>query len=156
MTDLARLFSSSASSISSLAVSPSLAPTSCLSTGNNLIIFRISLTDIFFCGLECVCHSLAYVAYFVFLRDFCIRRQRAAVASRCATNFATHLPYLAHPSPYLATYLPAGVYILENTLPPGGGGGGDKYGLMGKKYHENNAHADKKEKKKERTREKKR
>jgi hypothetical protein len=34
--------------------------------------------------------------------------------------------------------------------------GGNKYGLMGKKYHENNARADKKEKKKERTREKKR
>jgi len=36
-------------------------------------------------------------------------------------------------------------------------GGGNKYGLMGKKYHENNARAPtKKEKKKERTREKKR
>jgi hypothetical protein len=34
-----------------------------------------------------------------------------------------------------------GVYILENTPPPGGG---NKYGLMGKKYHENNARADKK------------
>jgi hypothetical protein len=28
--------------------------------------------------------------------------------------------------------------------PSGGPRGGDKYGLMGKKYHENNAHADKK------------
>ncbi len=37
----------------------------------------------------------------------------------------------------------AGVYILENTPPPPGGGG-NKYGLMGKKYHENNARADKK------------
>ena len=36
----------------------------------------------------------------------------------------------------------AGVYILENTPPPGGGG--NKYGLMGKKYHENNTRADKK------------
>ncbi len=27
---------------------------------------------------------------------------------------------------------------------PPGGGGGNKYGLMGKKYHENNASADKK------------
>jgi hypothetical protein len=43
---------------------------------------------------------------------------------------------------------------LENTPPRGGGG--NKYGLMGKKYHEINARADKKEKKKERTREKKR
>ncbi len=36
----------------------------------------------------------------------------------------------------------AGVYILENTPPPQGGG--NKYGLMGKKYHENNARADNK------------
>ncbi len=40
---------------------------------------------------------------------------------------------------------PAGVYILENTPPPPPPeGGGNKYGLMGKKYHENNARADKK------------
>ncbi len=31
--------------------------------------------------------------------------------------------------------------------PGGGGGGGNKYGLMGKKYHENNVRADKKEEK---------
>jgi hypothetical protein len=31
---------------------------------------------------------------------------------------------------------------LENTPPPRGGG--NKYGLMGKKYHENNVCADKK------------
>ncbi len=41
----------------------------------------------FFGGLECVGHSFAYVAHFVFLRDVWIRTQRAAVASR-----ATHLP----------------------------------------------------------------
>jgi hypothetical protein len=29
-------------------------------------------------------------------------------------------------------------------IPPPPPGGGNKYGLMGKKYHENNAHADKK------------
>ncbi len=33
---------------------------------------------------------------------------------------------------------------MENTPPPPGGGGGNKYGLMGKKYHENNARAAKK------------
>jgi hypothetical protein len=33
---------------------------------------------------------------------------------------------------------------LENTPPTPGGGGGNEYGLMGKKYHENNACADKK------------
>ena len=32
---------------------------------------------------------------------------------------------------------------MENTPPPPGGGG-NEYGLMGKKYHENNACADKK------------
>jgi hypothetical protein len=42
-------------------------------------------------GLECVGHSFAYVAHFVFLRDVWIRTQRLAVASRCATNLATHL-----------------------------------------------------------------
>ncbi len=47
---------------------------------------------IFFGGLECVGHSFAYVAHFVFLRDVWIRTQRAAVASRRATNLATYLP----------------------------------------------------------------
>jgi hypothetical protein len=40
----------------------------------------------FFGGLECVGHSFAYVAHFVFWRDVWIRTQRAAVASRRATN----------------------------------------------------------------------
>jgi hypothetical protein len=35
-----------------------------------------------FGGLECVGHSFAYVAHFVFLRDVWIRTQRVAVASR--------------------------------------------------------------------------
>jgi hypothetical protein len=47
---------------------------------------------IFFCGLECVVHSFAYVTHFVFLKDVWIRTQRAAVASRRAANLATHLP----------------------------------------------------------------
>ncbi len=34
---------------------------------------------------------VAYVAHFVFLRDVWMRTQRAAVASRRATNLATHL-----------------------------------------------------------------
>jgi hypothetical protein len=46
----------------------------------------------FFGGLECVGHFFAYVAHFVFLRNVCIRTQRAAVASKRATNLATHLP----------------------------------------------------------------
>jgi hypothetical protein len=66
-------------------------------------------------AIECVCHSFANVAHFVSSRDDWIRTQRAAVASRCATNLATHLPgqlnhapisLLCHPSPYLATRLP--------------------------------------------------
>jgi hypothetical protein len=74
---------------------------------------------IFFGGLECVGHSFAYVAHFVFLRDAWIRTQSAAVASKRATNsnpspllshpsplFSHPSPLLSHPSPYLATYLP--------------------------------------------------
>ncbi len=47
---------------------------------------------LFFGGLECVGHSIAYVARFIFLRDIWIRTQRAAIANRRATNIATHLP----------------------------------------------------------------
>jgi hypothetical protein len=39
-------------------------------------------------------HSLTYAAHFVFWRDAWIRTQRAAVASRCATNLATHLLFV--------------------------------------------------------------
>jgi hypothetical protein len=46
---------------------------------------------LFFGGLEFVGHSFAYVANFVFLRDVWIRTQRAAVASRRATNLVTRL-----------------------------------------------------------------
>jgi hypothetical protein len=46
---------------------------------------------IFFCGLECVGHSFAYVAHFAVFRDVWIRTQRAAVESRSATNLANHL-----------------------------------------------------------------
>jgi hypothetical protein len=71
---------------------------------------RILFICIYFCGgPECVGHSFPYVAhFFVFLRDGSIRTQRAAVASRRATNLATHLPtwppipLLSHPSPCLA------------------------------------------------------
>jgi hypothetical protein len=47
-------------------------------------------------GVECVGESFAYVDYFVFLRDVFIRTQTAAVASRCSTILATHLP-IPHP-----------------------------------------------------------
>jgi hypothetical protein len=50
---------------------------------------------IFFGGLECVGHSCAYVAHWIFLKDVWIRSQRSAVAIRCATNLATRLPILA-------------------------------------------------------------
>jgi len=39
--------------------------------------------------------SFAYVAHFVFLGDVWIRTQKAADASRCATNLATHSPMLS-------------------------------------------------------------
>ncbi len=49
---------------------------------------------IFFGVIECVGHSFAYVAHFVFLRDS-NTESCSAVASRCATgnntNLATHL-----------------------------------------------------------------
>jgi hypothetical protein len=50
----------------------------------------------FFGGLYCVCHSFANVAHFVFLGDVWIRTQRAAVASRRATNLATQLATATH------------------------------------------------------------
>ncbi len=49
----------------------------------------------FFGGQECVGHFFACVVHFVFLRDVWIQTQRAAEASRRATNLATHLPRLA-------------------------------------------------------------
>jgi hypothetical protein len=42
-----------------------------------------------FSGQPCVGHSVAYVAHLVFFRDVWIRTERAAVASRLATNLAT-------------------------------------------------------------------
>jgi hypothetical protein len=47
---------------------------------------------VFLAGLQCVGHSFAYVALFVFERNLWIRTQRHAVARRHATNLATHLP----------------------------------------------------------------
>jgi hypothetical protein len=74
---------------------------------------KIFIFFLFLGGQEFVGHSFAYVAHFEFLRDVWIRIQRAAMASRCATNLATHLPALpppslpSHLSPYFATQLPA-------------------------------------------------
>ncbi len=57
---------------------------------------NITYIKSFFCifcgGLECDVHSFVYVAHFVLLRDVWIGTQRAAVASRRATNLAIHLP----------------------------------------------------------------
>jgi hypothetical protein len=58
-----------------------------------------------FLGLECVGHSFAYVAHFVFLRDVWIRTQRAALADRSATNLATHLPTYPPIPLIIATHL---------------------------------------------------
>ncbi len=57
----------------------------------NILFFYFFILLLFFGGLKCVGHSFAYVAYFVFFKDVMIRTQRAAVASRCATNLATYL-----------------------------------------------------------------
>jgi hypothetical protein len=53
--------------------------------------YLYSFFRIFFGGLVCVGRSFVNVAHFVFLRDVWIRTQRAAIASRRATNLATHL-----------------------------------------------------------------
>jgi hypothetical protein len=44
--------------------------------------------------MECVGHSFAIVALFVFLKDVWIRTQRAAIASRRATKLVAHLNFL--------------------------------------------------------------
>ncbi len=62
------------------------------------LTYSIIYSFIYFClffwrAIECDDgHSFASVANIVFLRDVWIRTQRAAVASRRATNLATHLP----------------------------------------------------------------
>jgi hypothetical protein len=54
---------------------------------------RYSIFFVYFLGgLECVGHFFAYVAYLKLLKDVWIRTQRAALASRRATNLVTHLP----------------------------------------------------------------
>ncbi len=50
-------------------------------------------------------HSFSYVARFLFFKNVWIRTPRAAVASRRATNLASHLPGLATHLPNLATHL---------------------------------------------------
>ncbi len=57
--------------------------------------------------LECVGHSFAYVAHFVFLREVWIQTQRAAVASRLVYQLSYQSPYLSTHSPFLATQLPS-------------------------------------------------
>jgi hypothetical protein len=87
-------------------------------------LLQNSFFCIFFGGLECLGPSFAYVAHFVFLRDVWILTQRAAVASRRATDLATPLPSLATHLPVLATHLPnlathlprAKKYFLSATL----------------------------------------
>jgi hypothetical protein len=54
---------------------------------------RVYLFCIFFGGLDCVGHSLAYVAHCVFLRDVWMRCKQARYQ-------------LSHPSPYFPTHLP--------------------------------------------------
>ncbi len=61
---------------------------------NDLYIIHLQFSFLFLADFECVGH-FAYIAHFVFLRDVRIRTQRAAVASRRATNLATHLLYIA-------------------------------------------------------------
>jgi hypothetical protein len=66
----------------------------------------------FFGGLECVGHSFAYVAHFVFLRDVWIRTQSHRAAVVGATDY--HLPYLATDLPHLDIHLPTLATHLPN------------------------------------------
>ncbi len=78
------------------------------------LFFFIGVQHIFFSFSQArvYCHSFAYVANFVIFRDVWIRTQSTAIASRHATNLATHLPLLvthhslSRPTPHLATHLP--------------------------------------------------
>jgi hypothetical protein len=64
--------------------------------------------------------------FFVFLRDVWIRTQSAAVASRRATNLATHLPIklptslLSHPFPLVILFIVCAIgskaYSLHHSL----------------------------------------
>ncbi len=54
------------------------------------LVLNFFFLYIFFCGLECVGHSFAYVAHLWFLKDVWIRTQSTAVASWRATDLATH------------------------------------------------------------------
>jgi hypothetical protein len=60
----------------------------------------------YFCGLECVGHSFAYVAYLIFLRYVWIRSPESFRSKQACYNLATHLPNLATHLPNLATRLP--------------------------------------------------
>ncbi len=81
----------------------------------------------FFGGLDRVGHSFAYVAHLLFLRDVWIRTQSAAVASWCATDWATHpstKPNIPHPitsysrrvCPVASRSSPAAVAALQKTF----------------------------------------
>jgi hypothetical protein len=59
--------------------------------------YRIVFLVYFFGGLECVGHSLAHVAHFVFLRDVWIRNPESCRSQQVRYQ-------LSHPS--LATHLP--------------------------------------------------
>jgi hypothetical protein len=63
-----------------------------ISRGNFALRFRLKVLLYFFWRARVCWPLLAYVVHFVFLRDVWIRTQRAAVASRRATNLPTHLP----------------------------------------------------------------
>jgi hypothetical protein len=60
------------------------------------LCFFIGVQQIFFSFLQArvYCHSFSYDANFVIFRDIWILTQSTAIASRHATNLATHLPLL--------------------------------------------------------------
>jgi hypothetical protein len=81
--------------------------------GQNLNFYFFYL---FFGGLQCVDDSFAYVAHYLYLRDVCIRTQRAVVASTRATNLAIHLPKTFYPPFRSMTPQPAVIIKVLGTI----------------------------------------
>jgi len=68
---------------------------------HHLLLF---CTYILLGGLMVIGHFFAYVAHFIFLRDFWIRIQSAVVTSMARYQLSHPSPKGSHPSPYLASH----------------------------------------------------
>ncbi len=72
------------------------------------ILIRTQLFDILWRARVCSVLATSFLMspFFVVLRDVWIRTLRVDLASRRASNLATHPLQLSYPSPYLATHPP--------------------------------------------------